>query len=200
MALQFLGRCARFHRSYFNAPSVPATTTKFRNVLARVSVGSNSPPAFLLQQADFDAALKPLSQRIDTSIQMEPLLKQLTGLTLQSKPQINRFNAHQARAFFARAPNDTGSPEVQCAMMTARMLWLGEHCSANRHDYTAQRKVVELVGQRKRMLKYLRRLSLDRFYILLDALNLPPNYLEAGLAIGNKASFPSVFCIHLDAD
>lgn len=176
---------ALLKRCVSTAPAT-ATATKpspvnFRELLVRPASLQGTPPkpAFSLQAADYDAALEPLRSQQDTSLHIEPVLKQLTGLALQNRPCINQFNIQQACAAFARAPGDTGSPEVQTAITTVKMLYLGEHCAANKHDYKAQRRLVQLVGQRKAMLRYLRRISLDRFYQHLHALNLPAGYLDA---------------------
>lgn len=162
--------------------------SEFRRILRNVTQneGMSSSPAFLLKPSDFKAALDPIAEKTDVSQHIEPTLKYLTSLSLQSKAFINKFNLHQARAFFASSPNDTGSVEVQCGQLTARMIWLGEHCSTNRHDYKAQRKLIELVARRRKLLRYLRSVSLERFYKLLDQLCLPPNYLES---VGNKYNF-----------
>lgn len=138
----------------------------------------SAPPAFLIKSADMQAALAPIKESIDTAEYIEPTLKHLISLPLQSKAQINQHNAAAARAFFAQSPNDTGSVEVQCGQLTARIIWLGEHCATHKHDYKSQRKIVELVAIRRRFLKYLRKTSLERFYRLLDQLSLPPNYLD----------------------
>ena len=140
---------------------------------------SESPLGFLLSANDFQAALSPLKESIDTETFIEPTLRHLLSLPLQSKPQVNKFNSCQARKFFAQSQNDTGSVEVHCGQLTARMIWLGEHCAAHKHDYTAQRKIVELVAIRRKFLRYLRKVSLERFYRLLNQLSLPPNYLES---------------------
>ena len=142
-------------------------------------VSHSTPLAFLVKPADLKSALDPLKESIDTEDYIEPTLKSLLNLSFQSKPQINKFNNAAARAFFSRSTNDTGSVEVQCGQLTARIIWLGEHCAAHKHDYTAQRKIVELVAIRRKFLKYLRNTSLHRFYHLLDQLSLPPNYLDA---------------------
>lgn len=163
-----------FRRIFYNNNNTNTTTTP--------STSSNlasTPPAFLLKDTDYKSALDPISQTIDTTPFIEPTLKHLTSLSLQSKPQINQFNALQARAFFAKSPNDTGSVEVQCGQLTAHIMWLGEHCSSHKHDYKAQRKIVELVAIRRKFLRYLRKISLERFYKLLDQLSLPPNYIES---------------------
>ena len=167
------------------ANSFSAATTassEFRKILIHLPQLHDSPAApmgFLLNSNDLQAALSPIQERIDTSTYIEPTLRHLLSLPLQSKPQINKFNCLQARTFFARSPNDTGSVEVQCGQLTARMIWLGEHCAAHKHDYKAQRKIVELVAIRRKFLRYLRKVSLERYYKLLDQLSLPPNYLEA---------------------
>jgi small subunit ribosomal protein S15 len=54
-----------------------------------------------------------------------------------------------------KAKNDTGSPEVQVSIMTARINEITGHLKANKHDYMARRGLLQLVGKRKRLLKYL---------------------------------------------
>ncbi len=54
-----------------------------------------------------------------------------------------------------KAASDTGSPEVQVAIMTARISEITEHLKANKHDYMARRGLLQLVGKRRRLLQYL---------------------------------------------
>jgi small subunit ribosomal protein S15 len=54
-----------------------------------------------------------------------------------------------------KAKADTGSPEVQVAIMTARINEITEHLKANKHDFMARRGLLQLVGKRRRQLKYL---------------------------------------------
>jgi small subunit ribosomal protein S15 len=54
-----------------------------------------------------------------------------------------------------RAKTDTGSPEVQVSIMTARINEITEHLKHNKHDFMARRGLLQLVGKRKRLLKYL---------------------------------------------
>lgn len=54
-----------------------------------------------------------------------------------------------------KATSDTGSPEVQVAIMTARISEITEHLKANKHDYMARRGLLQLVGKRRRLLQYL---------------------------------------------
>lgn len=186
------GILGRLYRAHFFSTMTPnkifsaATTaaSDFRRILfmrQNESFNSQSPAlGFLVKAKDLEAALDPIKGTIiDTQEFIEPTLKHLLSLPLQSKAQINKFNKAAAREFFAQVPNDTGSVEVQCGQLTAQIIWLGEHCARHKHDYKAQRKIVEMVAIRRRFLKYLRRVSLERFYRLLDQLSLPPNYLEA---------------------
>ena len=67
---------------------------------------------------------------------------------------------------------DTGSTEVQVALLTKRINQLTEHMAANRHDYHTQRGLLKLVGQRKRLLAYLRREDVKRYRSLIARLGL----------------------------
>ena len=67
---------------------------------------------------------------------------------------------------------DTGSTEVQVALLTERINRLTEHMTANRHDYHTQRGLLKLVGQRRRLLAYLRREDVDRYRSLIAKLGL----------------------------
>lgn len=140
---------------------------------------SSKPLGFLVKAVDIETALKPLNDTIDTTEYIEPTLKHILSLDLQSKAEITKYNVRKAREFFAQSTNDTGSVEVQCGQLTVKIIALGEHCAQHKHDYKSQRKIVELVAIRRRFLKYLRRVSLQRYFNLLDKLSLPPNYLEA---------------------
>ena len=73
---------------------------------------------------------------------------------------------------FARQPGDTGSPEVQIALMTARINQLTEHLRANKHDESSRRGLLKLVGQRRRLLAYLRQKDYDRFLAITESLNI----------------------------
>jgi len=76
---------------------------------------------------------------------------------------INSFELHKG---------DTGSTEVQVALLTERINQLTGHMAANRHDYHTQRGLLKLVGQRRRLLAYLRREDVDRYRNLIARLGL----------------------------
>ena len=68
--------------------------------------------------------------------------------------------------------DDTGSPEVQIALLTRRILDITEHLNIHKHDYLSLRGLRKLVGQRRRMLKYLNRTSPERYRVLIAKLGL----------------------------
>jgi small subunit ribosomal protein S15 len=68
--------------------------------------------------------------------------------------------------------NDTGSPEVQVALLTRRIQELTGHLGEHKHDFDSRRGLMKLVGQRRRMLKYLNRTSPERYRTLIAKLGL----------------------------
>ncbi len=73
---------------------------------------------------------------------------------------------------YKRSEADTGSTEVQVALLTQRINELTGHMVANRHDYHTQRGLLKLVGQRRRLLAYLSREDKDRYRSLISRLGL----------------------------
>ncbi len=75
-------------------------------------------------------------------------------------------------AKFARHEGDTGSPEVQVALLTQRINHLTEHLKMHHKDHHSRRGLLMLVGQRKRMLGYLRDTDIERYRSLIAELGL----------------------------
>lgn len=69
-------------------------------------------------------------------------------------------------------PTDTGSPEVQVALLSARIDYLTEHFKVHTKDHHSRRGLLKLVGQRRRLLDYLKRSSNDRYKELITRLGL----------------------------
>lgn len=67
---------------------------------------------------------------------------------------------------------DTGSPEVQVALLTARIVHLTEHFKTHKHDHHSRRGLLKLVGQRRRLLDYLKGKSVDRYKALIESLGI----------------------------
>lgn len=73
---------------------------------------------------------------------------------------------------YSRHPGDTGSPEVQIAVLTRRINSLTDHLRANRHDDSSRRGLLKLVGQRRRLLAYVRRKDFERYQALTEKLGI----------------------------
>lgn len=73
---------------------------------------------------------------------------------------------------FGTAEGDTGSPEVQIALLTHRIKYLTEHLKTHKHDHHSRRGLMLLVGQRKRLLQYLQNVDIERYRALIQRLGL----------------------------
>ena len=73
---------------------------------------------------------------------------------------------------YARVPNDTGSPEVQIAVLTARIAELTEHLKANPKDHHSARGMYKMIGQRRGLLDYLKKKDIDRYRTLIEKLGI----------------------------
>lgn len=71
-----------------------------------------------------------------------------------------------------RAPNDTGSPEVQVALLSARINGLSEHFSAHKSDHSSRRGLVRMVNQRRKLLDYLKASRPTAYQQLVERLGL----------------------------
>ena len=75
-------------------------------------------------------------------------------------------------AEYATHEGDTGSPEVQIAMLTQRIKDLTEHLKEHKHDHHSRRGLLLLVGQRRRLLGYLQKVDINRYRALIERLGL----------------------------
>lgn len=73
---------------------------------------------------------------------------------------------------FQRGPDDTGSPEVQVAILTARIQYLTDHFKTHIHDRHSRQGLLRLVSKRRRLLDYLRRVDHGRYRALIGGLGL----------------------------
>ncbi|MCX8116370.1 MAG: 30S ribosomal protein S15 [Desulfobacterota bacterium] len=76
---------------------------------------------------------------------------------------IEKFRVHE---------KDTGSPEVQIALLSERIRYLTDHFKVHRKDHHSRRGLLKLVGQRRRLLNYLKEHRVDRYRTILDQLGL----------------------------
>jgi small subunit ribosomal protein S15 len=75
-------------------------------------------------------------------------------------------------AEYATVASDTGSPEVQVAMLSKRIADLTEHLKTHKHDHHTRRGLLGLVGRRRRLLKYLEKTDINRYRSLIERLGL----------------------------
>ena len=83
--------------------------------------------------------------------------------TVRKQDTISKFRQH---------PTDTGSPEVQVALLSERVAHLTEHLKNNHKDHHSRRGLLKMVGQRRALLDYLKRCDLDRYKKLIETLGL----------------------------
>jgi small subunit ribosomal protein S15 len=81
----------------------------------------------------------------------------------KKKEIIEQFKTHE---------KDTGSPEVQIALLSERIRYLTDHFKAHKRDHHSRRGLLKLVGQRRRLLNYLKGKEVDRYRMILDRLSL----------------------------
>lgn len=85
---------------------------------------------------------------------------------------ISKDSKQKVMEEFSRHQNDTGSPEVQIALLTGRIKQLTDHLRANKHDESSRRGLLKMVGRRRRLLAYVRRKDYQRYMALTDRLNI----------------------------
>ena len=73
---------------------------------------------------------------------------------------------------YGRKPGDTGSPEVQIAVLTARIQYLTEHLKEHKKDHHSRRGLLKMVGHRRRLLSYLYQTDIERYRSIIAKLNL----------------------------
>lgn len=85
---------------------------------------------------------------------------------------ITKENKQQAIALTQVGPKDVGSPQAQVSVLTSRIKELTEHLKLHKHDNMARRGLIQMVGKRKRLLKYLENTNFDAYKKVLDKLGL----------------------------
>ena len=86
------------------------------------------------------------------------------AVTVQEKARVIAENQ--------RAKGDTGSPEVQIALLTARITHLTEHLRSHKRDHHTRRGLLQMVGRRRRLLNYLKNTDIERYRALIAELGL----------------------------
>lgn len=120
--------------------------------------------------------LHPLAERLERMSQLSDLRKEsihrIFNIENSNSKTLRLNNKQLAVESFARNERDTGSPEVQAAVYTSRILALSDHCKNHKKDQTGKRMLRYYVHQRQRMLKYLRKVNFDRYVHCIKNLGL----------------------------
>lgn len=75
-------------------------------------------------------------------------------------------------AKFGKTPSDTGSPEVQVALLSARITYLTDHFKTHKKDHHSRRGLLKIVGQRRRLLNYIKSQDINRYRTLIAELGI----------------------------
>ena len=85
---------------------------------------------------------------------------------------MDNLSKTELMAKFARSEGDTGSPEVQIALLTARIAQLNEHLASHAKDFHSRRGLLKMVGKRRNLLGYLKNKDVERYRALIAELGL----------------------------
>jgi small subunit ribosomal protein S15 len=85
---------------------------------------------------------------------------------------LNKEDKNKLISDYHRHDSDTGSPEVQVAILTTRIIQLTGHLRTHKHDEASRRGLLQMVGQRRRLLAYLRKSDYQRYLALTEQLKL----------------------------
>ena len=84
----------------------------------------------------------------------------------------NTINKQEIIAKYGRTPNDTGSPEVQIAVLTKRINDLNEHLKVHKKDHHSRRGLLKMVGHRRNLLAYLQKVDIERYRSIIARLGI----------------------------
>ena len=85
---------------------------------------------------------------------------------------VKELTKQEVIAAFAKHEGDTGSPEVQIALLTQRILQLNDHFAEHKNDFHSRRGLLQMVGKRRSMLKYLKDTDIERYRELIAKLGI----------------------------
>jgi small subunit ribosomal protein S15 len=85
---------------------------------------------------------------------------------------LDKAKKEEIIAKYSRGKNDTGSTEIQVALITERIKYLTEHLKTNKKDHSSRLGLLKLVGQRRRLMRYLRKVDLARFNAIKSDLGI----------------------------
>ncbi len=87
-------------------------------------------------------------------------------------PNVSKHNKPEIIGQFKTHEGDTGSPEVQIALLSNRITYLTEHFKTHKKDHASRRGLLKLVGQRRRLLDYLKQKDVERYRTIIEQLGI----------------------------
>jgi small subunit ribosomal protein S15 len=90
----------------------------------------------------------------------------------QALPNVSKYNKSEIIGQYKTHEGDTGSPEVQIALLSNRITYLTDHFKTHAKDHASRRGLLKLVGQRRRLLDYLKNKDVERYRTIIDQLGI----------------------------
>ncbi|KAJ2044014.1 hypothetical protein GGI03_008036 [Coemansia sp. RSA 2337] len=129
--------------------------------------------------SDFRFSLQVMPELAEKSAHIQAdIVRRVISLDNANSSAIMHYNISNAVKTFGRSEGDSGSPEVQAAVWTVRINNLEEHLRGHNKDHHNRRAYTKLLHKRAKMLKYLKRESLERYYLCLKQLGLTKEMVE----------------------
>ncbi|CAL5222270.1 g4609 [Coccomyxa viridis] len=106
------------------------------------------------------------------------LVDKFLGSEVMSSSEARQQRINEVVSTYQRYPGDTGSTEVQVAILTVRILAMAEHMKVHRKDFSSRLGLEGMLAQRRKLLQYLRRADFDAYAKMLSALGLKDRYMK----------------------
>lgn len=147
------------------------------------------------KQMQSDAKQKLLFPNDMTMKKKFELFENILNLKNANSKELLRWNIQKAVEFFRRGERDTGSPEVQAGVLTVKIRNLERHLLNHHKDHHTRRDFIQLKQQRAKMLKYLKRVSLERYAKCLNQLGLLPEEVEHEICHIKRVTEPQEYLV-----
>ncbi|KAG0362726.1 hypothetical protein BGZ54_008511 [Gamsiella multidivaricata] len=194
------GASSQSSSSFFKSPLSPSIFSSSSRTPLVVSTSKPSGYQHFLNEQEADLIFERVPQaqvqelmnrsslvneRVQLPIERQKaeLIRRISALENGNAKQVALENVRRAREAFQRAEGDTGSPEVQAAVMTVRIQNLNNHVINNKKDKHNYRRLRMLIHQRQTVLKYLKKTDPERYHACLDRLGLEPRAIEDEIVV-----------------
>ncbi|OZJ03960.1 hypothetical protein BZG36_03240 [Bifiguratus adelaidae] len=181
-----VSRPTRFFAS-LHTPVTAYTSTGHENLSNFITqqesklVFEQAPPAIV--EATGSAAVHNKDHALSIEQKKAEMVQKIVGLQNANAHAVQRWNIERAIDWFGRQEGDTGSAEVQAAILTIRIQNLYSHLQIHRKDKHNYKQLRTMVHQRAKILKYLKSKSLERYYTCLRELGLEPRAVEGEIIV-----------------